>query len=511
MTSTDAQTRCARNCYQCPECTALLAVTAVPKSEADHGTYLKPEGADARTAEAFLLQCQYCDWSTLDIDLTFTKPTKIAEQLAKYRQARQSSVSAASPDTASEDVKTVSSTPISHDLDTAFANLTAFYKTQLATSRDAQPHLSGPYTTSATASNNTTPYTSPSNLHRIMSLYGNNSLQQKPTAKPQPMREAQDPAEGLFTYTPTQTPSHPFQDPHDLLPRPFSLRTRRGKRCRTCRQILARPETKPPSLRFKIRSPALHHIPRLLLKPLNPPVPAPLPETFRLRVEEKGDRAASLSASEGYKQGTPEMYVLIVRNPIFEPVKITLATPAFAPARAGAGGAGARVTVLCPSFTVGAAGDVWDEALGGTAEGGRGAAMERLVGKGGEGRLPEAGKVWERGRSWAGVVVEIVRGGERSGTKGDGNPQFGNGDGDGEEDEVLEIPVFVRADWTGHSAESTGDGAAGGGDGRDGKHARQEARRTTPERKQQHGGEDSVKIPFELGYWCVLGLEPLRA
>ena len=66
-------------------------MTAVPHAsrsdEADGGKFLKPD-AGAKGEERYLLQCLYCDWSTLDVDLVFHRPTKMTEQLAKHRKAR---------------------------------------------------------------------------------------------------------------------------------------------------------------------------------------------------------------------------------------------------------------------------------------------------------------------------------------------------------------------------------------------------------------------------------------
>lgn len=50
----------------------------------------------------------------------------------------------------------------------------------------------------------------------------------------------------------------------------------------------------------------------------------------------------------------------------------------------------------------------------------------------GEGAVAEAGKVWERGRNWTTVVVEIV-------------PGAGGGEGG----EVLKVPVFVYVEEEG--------------------------------------------------------------
>ncbi|KAG7152652.1 hypothetical protein HYQ46_011331 [Verticillium longisporum] len=54
----------------------------------------------------------------------------------------------------------------------------------------------------------------------------------------------------------------------------------------------------------------------------------------------------------------PAQYLLMFKNPIFEAVKVTLATPAKTPGRFSS-----TVTVLCPQFEIDANTDMWDDAL----------------------------------------------------------------------------------------------------------------------------------------------------
>ena len=154
---------------------------------------------------------------------------------------------------------------------------------------------------------------------------------------------------------------------------------------------------------------------------------------------------------------------------MFDPVKITLATPSRTPGKWGS-----KVTILCPQFEIGASADVWDEALSGAQnkDGSSSRDKTTTAKKGEEGtegkqKEAEAGKVWERGRNWTSVVLEVVC----------AEIKAENGDGQLAEDEdVLEIPVFVRVEY---EAEVGGDE---GGVGKEGTERR------------------------ELAYWCVLGV-----
>ncbi|KAI6812906.1 hypothetical protein KC340_g16738 [Hortaea werneckii] len=592
--------RCARNCYQCPECTASLAVTAVPNApasqsdEGDGGKYLKPD-AGSKGEERYLLQCLYCDWSTLDLDLVFHRPTKMTEQLAKHRKARIANATANANAAAASD-----SPHLQHE--SGFQKLQAFYQEQLTESSDA--HGSG-------GGYGSSPYGSPANIQRIISLYGGLSADalKKSREKAQPMREARSADEGLNTYppsisatpdedpdkailarlrdlswdetaSPAQRLTHPLNTParfkSHLWPIATRLRTRKGKRCKTCRQFVSRPDREVSRLKYKIRMPASQHIPRLLFRPLYPPtlpsaigpgaVLAGKPD-FRLKVED-------LQPAPPLAQGITQQYVLTVKNPIFEPVKINLATPAVTPGKVGS-----RVTILCPSFTVGPAGDVWDEALSSTTAGtaatasadasqqsgaggggGREAAMASLTGKGSSSAAtaggastgddkaqPEAGKVWDRTRNSTSIILEITPGfldgssQQRrpsvapTSQQAPKPPQAAAGEGtrpeqdvDDEDEEtnddadILEIPIFVRAEWDEPAEEGGGEKggrlASRGGDDEGGITKKKDllpssSSSTRPAAaavggggKEGEGGGGAGRTKFELGYWCVLGV-----
>lgn len=442
---------------------------------------LKP--GDGKTGdEAYLLFCQYCDWTTLDIGVQFSRPTKITEQLNKARKARYT---VEQPDPEDAD-KTVSKQLRNHD--DAFDRLSVFYTEQMDETGE-----SGNSWGSA--------YGSPANLARIMSLYGGltHGALKKSREKPQPMREAAGEEEGLATYTPSDqdmdeetlqkmqtrgwdetaseeqalsTPANygaRFKD--ELWPAATPLRTKRGKRCRTCRQFIIRPEPKSGSARYRIRIIAHNNIPRLSLRPLHPIGPVQNP-SFVMKSEHayKDPILQPLSAQQ---------FVLTLRNPIFETVKISLATPATTPGRVAS-----RVTILCPSFEIGPAGDVWDEALSSStstirpSDGGRSAAMASLTGTAEGEKQPEAGKIWEKTRNSTSVILEIVPGSLRPtssiGLKDDEVKETVE---EAEDDDVLEIPIYVRAEWT----------------------------------VDVHGEKGGEKEPKELGYWCVLGVGRIAA
>lgn len=481
--------RCGRSCYQCPACTAQLAVTQVQdlgdEKGKDREELLKPPtSSGGGDSETYILQCHYCDWSSLGIGVQFNKSTKITEQLSRIRKTRTS--------TSSEQEKITTS----HD--ETFTNLSNFYKEQLGQSTDPQ----NPYSNS--------PYSSPANLARIMSLYGGlpyNALK-KSREKPQPMREALNSSEGLTTFSPsgpstddemirkmqtlgweatttlTQRISTPTNTStrftSDLWPAAQPLLTRRGRRCRTCRQFLTRPEQKVGSRKYKIRLLAQNYIPRLSLKPLHTQTQAAQGANPILQIL-RGENVEE----ELLQPYQTKHFLLTLRNPLFESVRISLATPGTTPGKIAS-----RVTILCPHFTVGPAGELWDDALASStstsASGGRSAAMASLTGSSEEAtakagtesrereKVPEAGKVWEKGRNWTSVVVEVVAGGRPVSIVASG----GGENGLDEDEDVLKVPVYVRAEWEVDVKPEKGVESSNGG-----------------------GGE---RVTKELGYWVVV-------
>ncbi|KAJ9130667.1 Dynactin p62, partial [Coniochaeta hoffmannii] len=387
------------------------------------------------------------------------------------------------------------------DIETHFDNLRSFYTAQISESNSA-PGLS---LTDMGLS-------SPSSLARLMNLYTVGSSSLDPSRKTggtssrrtkTSFREASSQEEGLQpaadldesaaietlrsaslpgTANAEQRSAQALARPSNLAepplhgssrflsslrPIPVLLRTKRSKRCPVCRHIISKPEPKVASTRFRIRLVAGSYIPSISIRPLNPP-----PTTSS---SSSSSTSSTTSPSVPFfllHPHKPTQYLLTFTNPIFDPVKVTLATPTTTPGRLAS-----RVTVLCPQFDIDANTDVWDEAL--RAGDARKRADERLVSRtggvaGGAATQAEAGKIWERGRNWVSVVVEVVPA-SLPRPLGDGKGEEGEW---GEDEDVLEIPMFVRVEWEGEAAAEVG-AAVGAKESR--------------ERR-------------ELAYWCVLGV-----
>ncbi|KAL2161779.1 hypothetical protein VTH06DRAFT_7563 [Thermothelomyces fergusii] len=486
--------RCTRSCFQCPICIGPLVVTTI-ETKPDPSLLAAPDATASPYSGPYALTCSYCHWSSTEVGLKFDKPNSIHAQLAKLRnggsprltakerkERRKDPVYRSQGTSAGEGEASVRE---SLDLETQFANLKAFYQNQLA-----DPNSMG----TGLAALGDLGFSSPVSLSRLMSIYTGGSLQDRKTkSRVGAMREAIRPDEGLQIanldesaaiealrsegYDGTASASQLAEQPpnlgeahlhgrgrfvSELRPIPYLLRTKRSKRCPICRHIISKPESKIQTTRFRIRLVASSYIPTITVRPLS------------LSATGAGSSASASGAAVAgapLEPLKPAHFLLTFKNPIFETVKVTLGAPAETPGRFAS-----KVTVLCPVFEIDANTDMWDEALkesGGESGGGRG-------GNGADegGQQLEAGKIWERGRNWVSIAVEVVP----------AQLKVEPGDAPLREDEdVLEVPLSVRIEW---------EGEAGGDDVIPSSAAAKD--------------KGEAKEKRELSYWCVLGLGRIR-
>ncbi|KAH8673551.1 dynactin Arp1 p62 subunit RO2 [Xylariales sp. PMI_506] len=455
--------RCTRSCFQCPICIGPLAVQSL--EAAPEPALLSPEGAaPPPTSGPWALCCSYCNWSSTDIGVKFDKPQGIFSQLSKLRHGNGNT------DIPVEGMSTKRNTDNESDSSKArFTALKSFYQSQSASANAGPGSLSG--------SLGDYGYGSPNALSRIMSLYSGTGLSSvKTKGKPTVIREADAPNEGFHLsnlddsssisalsqagYNGTVSRAQASWQPEDgarfvedLWPIAHLLRSKRAKRCPACRHILSKPEAKVNNTRWRIRLVAGNYIPSITIKPLHIGTPMSVIST----------------AAEKLTPLKPTQYLLTFKNHMFDQIKVNLATPATTPGRFAS-----RVTVLCPQFTIDANSDDYDinEVLKDDHR-----RRERADTDGTQ--QVEAGKVWERGRNWVSIVVEVIPASLRL----DLVPVLLRKEGEDpsplqEDEDILEIPMFVRLEWEGEASQD-------------------QVGSTT-------GGKDREKR--ELAYWCVLGI-----
>jgi dynactin-4 len=423
---------------------------------------LSAEGQTSTSTGPFALVCQYCNWTSTEIGIEFDRPSGIHGQLARVNNGGEQKITA--KEVKDRRKETHDDTPLPDELvdaDLQFANLKSFYQTQLA---DVGSNLNG--------MSDGLGFSSPAALSRIMSLYTGRGNQKLSQGASYIMREATNTDEGLklahldesasinkltsggweATVSQVQKESQydgiRFED--ELRPLPYLLRTKRSKRCPDCRHILSKPENKVTSTRFKIRLVAKSYVPTITIRPVKPTADM-VPVTNRPGFAEEAP----------LKPLQPCQYILTFKNPLFEKIKVSLATPNVTPGRFSS-----KVTVLCPQFEIDANTDMWDDALkeDGTD---RSRKPDESAGQ------AEAGKIWERGRNWVSIVLEVV--------PAQLKPLGGNSDNAPlkEDEDILEIPMFVRMEWEADAQN---------------------------EMSTSTGRDKDAREKRELAYWCVLGV-----
>lgn len=467
-----------------------------------------------RNEGPWILSCNYCMWSSLDVGMKFNKPQNLRQQVDRmanggksqpdYRDFSKSDIRKAMSKEYDRQIKTKSATynvttlqgnqdagdrteaDLLSNPHAQFQALKSFYKDQIiASGGDA-----------GSASN--VDYSSPSSLTRIMNLYANPGNSSYKRSKPlsTPMREAQSPAEGLSIpsatrakqtipeYIDAASPEQQlFQYPnpvgspdatHVMALRPMStpLRTKRSKRCAACKHILVKPEFKVTSTRYRIKLTALNYIPLVTLKPVPTPngLPPPGPDGSDIVLQ----------------SGKPSQWIMTLRNPLFENVNVTLGSPSLTPGKHAH-----KVTILCPVFSIGKNGDVWDDAL--TGRGGSGTtshnkSLTTTTNTNASTGEQVAGKIYESGRNWTSVVIEVVP------------AHISVPDNDvwnlDEDEDIIEIPVRVRLDWT---ATEVDEGALRGVEKK-----KKSEKLLDEDADSVAAADDDGKR--EVSYWMVLGI-----
>lgn len=490
--SADLGWRCPRNCVNCPLCTSRLVLIPTFEGEEEH------------SEAPYIQKCEYCMWTSLDCGLKYPfkndlrreldkfskkvdrKPVldELAQGYLKSKLSRKPLPKDPALETKEENTVETSQEQIADPL-TRFHALKNFYKSQLKVETE-NDDLTSPFGTPR------------SHLSRLASIYNiplNKKSESSAQQANQPMREAIHPSEGLFlppspsgeitrlsqrpedTYhTTVSEQQHHYQHAgsssgsltgrttSSLLPMPTLLNTVRSKRCAECKHILVKHEQKIDSARYRIRLVAISYIPLVTLRPFTlSPSPAATAQTTT---------APTLPPNQ------PTQYLLTLRNHIFERIRVRLGTPATTP-----GPHPHRVTILCPEFEVGANTEVWDASVdpSATAAAVTGPGLTTESGLGGT-REVVAGKVYESGRNWTSVVVEIVAtiATVPPTEMGKGESGNENGDEEVEDADVVEIPIRVSLEWRMSDEEQL------------------------KQRRAMVDEDDTGER--ELGYWMVLGV-----
>ncbi|PHH53206.1 Dynactin subunit 4 [Ceratocystis fimbriata CBS 114723] len=464
--------RCTRSCFQCPVCVGTLVVTSLDRPSDRSTAAASTESAPPPTPTSggpYALNCTYCLWSSSEIGIEFDKSNGVYGQLSRVRNGGAPKLSAREFKEKHKDGSADGSgLPTAIDPDIHFSNLKAFYQNQSSDMSSS----SG----SGIGAIGDLGFGSPGSLSRIMSLYTGGSMGGKRTQpKNTVLSEASSITEGLkptqldesaalaklrasrwedtVSMEQNENQLHHCRFTDELRPVPVLLRTKRSKRCPVCRHIIAKPEAKVLNTRYRIRLVASSFVPSISIKPMNP---GPPPPSRNIPV------APTLPTLQPH---TPTQFILTFQNPIFETIKITLATASTTPGRFPS-----KVTLLCPQFTVDANTDMWDDALKNEGDKRRTRGPDEM-------NQAEAGKIWDRGRNWVSIVLEVVPASLdlQAAKPAKGDDQDVHDPPLREDEDILEIPLFVRVEWEVEAQESSSK-------------------------------DKMAKEKKELAYWCVLGV-----
>ncbi|KAG4306243.1 hypothetical protein PORY_000231 [Pneumocystis oryctolagi] len=181
---------------------------------------------------------------------------------------------------------------------------------------------------------------------------------------------------------------------NDLMPIPYLLRTKRSKRCSSCKSILIDPESKPASAKFHTKLIAMNFIPTISLKCFP---------------------GSTSNCSIGkLSPNVTNLFLLTVTNPLYEKIKVFLATP-----QQTLGKYNHNVTILCPEFEVSANRSTHENN-----------STTKSITKNST-KIPLPGTLWEREKNSTTVVLEIIPSEILPEDKG-----FNN--------DLIEISIFVK-------------------------------------------------------------------
>lgn len=398
----------------------------------------EPEPKTFAPTGPYTLMCNHCHWTTKEIGIEFEKPTSITAQLAQKLRPLPSTPSTTSPSLLSPMTAGFGAgTSSSYFTHSSMGDSGDEGGGPPASDEEAFLRLKGHYNHLKAAAS-ADDYGSSGSLSRLMGIYnisgasgasgrirsyGASALTKTSKNKESwteweharavdaslPDEDAAIAALRTAGYDETASQAQRLAQANDprllssLRPLAALLRTKRSKRCRMCRHILVKPESKVSSIRFRIKLVAMNYIPALSFSRRDP----------------------GAIDYQALRPGSTHQFLLTVTNPLFDPVEITLATPLKTP-----GPYPATVTILCPEFEIGANTDVWEEALAsGDGNDGAGSGRMRRGAAGKKSGLP--GQIWDSGRNWTTVCIEIVPPHISESVHGP--------------DRVVAVPILVRA------------------------------------------------------------------
>ncbi|KAK9478246.1 dynactin subunit 4 [Lipomyces japonicus] len=378
---------CNRNCMQCPLCNTNLMLRQ----------RLPTDGSDV------YLECPHCKWDSKSV-VGLTKKSSIYQQVRKHANNKSSKFSTLS--TFYADL--YDALEGTEELESGLSPTHGRVNRSLETTRFLKRHTRESLSLSPSVTLSTI-----ISLGRAggISKAKSNAYEEREREKfvlelsdDEKEQEEVKRVRALTSFETTssvwQIISNPVQSEKraaNLLPSPVRLRTRRSKRCRACRHILVRPDVSTKRISGSSSGSSAATVAttfriNLLAKNFIPPL--------RFTIIPSSSTQSHLPYVSGFIPNVTYTFALTVFNPLYDGIKVTLATPQLTPKHSH------RVTILTPAFEVGPnKEDDWDMAALVSLKTKLRAAK---VSAGIQGSNPAPNGIFDRGRNWTSVVFEMI-------------------------------------------------------------------------------------------------------
>lgn len=311
--------RCARNCFLCPCCSNTLAV--VPSDPADPSVTDNPLTPQASIGEPpYFLSCLACKWDSKVVGITFDKPTGLAGRFtlfivpltyfrlncslslaaAQLQKAEESSLASTQYESIREHLEPWLKAGLSAEqaaLQASSHKSTAAHHRTTGAIAAAARALNHSHTTMSRNIPSSIASASRFNsLHNLAAMHRSSSLrsglgrddiagtvtqrdeladyQTKHKLKPNLAESEGNRAQAMKMASSTEEMAKVDQKwyisanqrlkMNELHPLRIPLRSKKTKRCPTCRSILIKPDTKAGSTRFKMRVVASTYLPQIV-------------------------------------------------------------------------------------------------------------------------------------------------------------------------------------------------------------------------------------------------------
>ncbi|KAK9694202.1 hypothetical protein K7432_013528 [Basidiobolus ranarum] len=277
--------RCGRNCFECPLCSNTLSVVLSEKSST--------QGSPETPESLYYLHCGVCRWSSKEIEMTFERPTGLAMQLQKTEDEQPDVQEFDNLKQHFERFFRANNPPSLPPSLLSIPGVSGFTKTSmlLHTQQQQQQQEVTPYKSDVVVADDK------DLIEELINMTDSSEI----TTLEQRLKQ-------LNTQSYRTT---------GLYPQRIHLRTKRSKRCKSCRHILIKPDQKAQATRFKIKFTAMLYVP--IINIVNQPY---------------------------LEIGKPTQVILKFTNPLEQEMEIILATSQVTKDNQ------AQISVLAPQFKV---------------------------------------------------------------------------------------------------------------------------------------------------------------